>query len=496
MTPDSGLQINLIFIFFIYGLAFFSMGIALMLEAGRSPLLAEARILRPIAVFGLIHGAHEWLEIFILQAAWLEIQLPAYYLWLRLAMLVFSFISLIAFGIQVLRPPIKLTAMDAIVSFGMLALYIIVLTLSDTLPDGTGNAWAQRADVLARYLLAVPGAILAAFAIRAHSGRVNAANRQDLNLNLQLAAAGFAIYGLTQLVVTPTNLVLSRYLNATWFLDTFGIPIQTVRAGIAIVITYGLIRATQVTDKERQQQLVNAQKQRFEALERVKDELVKQEDLRRALLRHAVAAQEEERARISRELHDGTAQTLTALSVNLAALQNRLPDDPTLTELTHRLRDLSDQMARDLHRLVHDLRPAQLDDLGLSAALQFLTDEITKNVGLKISLQVEGTRSRLDSFAETALYRIAQEALTNVVRHAQTDCASVQLGFEENSVVLRVADQGKGFSFDGRARLPSGLGLAGMRERAESAGGQFSLHSTPGQGTTVAVRVPLESVTD
>ena len=104
---------DIVIVYFVYGLAFFSMGLAIALEAGRSPLLAEARVLRPLAVFGLLHGTHEWLEIFIIQAEYFGVVIPLPWLWLRLGLLAISFISLIAYGVQALRPPKRIAAMDA-----------------------------------------------------------------------------------------------------------------------------------------------------------------------------------------------------------------------------------------------------------------------------------------------------------------------------------------------------------------------------------------------
>ncbi len=109
---------DIVVVFFVYGLAFFSMGLAMALEAGRSPSLAEAQVLRPLAVFGLMHGTHEWLEIFIGQAVFFGVEIPLPWLWLRLGLLVLSFVSLVAFGVQALRPPKRLLAMDISIGGG------------------------------------------------------------------------------------------------------------------------------------------------------------------------------------------------------------------------------------------------------------------------------------------------------------------------------------------------------------------------------------------
>jgi len=147
-------------------------------------------------------------------------------------------------------------------------------------------------------------------------------------------------------------------------------------------------------------------------------------------------------------------------------------------------------MSQGIYRLVHDLRPAQLDDLGLVAALGYLADEAQRG-GLPVKLIVAGDRQRLEPLVETVLFRIAQEALTNVTRHASASQAMISLSFETRQVRLALQDEGVGFNPDKSLKPPHGWGLAGMRERAESVGGQFRIDSAPGRGTLVEVIVPL-----
>jgi signal transduction histidine kinase len=305
-----------------------------------------------------------------------------------------------------------------------------------------------------------------------------------------LAALSFAIYSLTQLVVAPADMFITRTLNTASFLAWTGFPIQAVRAIMAVLITFGLIRATQDVESERQQELVAAQEARLQALEQIRNDLLEGEALRRELLRHTVAAQEEERARIARELHDETAQFLTALSLDLATMQKSVRRNPESARILERLQSMSRQASRGIYRMVHDLRPAQLDDLGLTAALGYLVDEARQNQ-LQVILYIEGTRQRLDPLVETVLFRIAQEALTNIKRHASANQAWMTLSFYAQEVRLAIRDEGVGFDPGETPRPPHGWGLAGMRERAESVGGHFHIDSAPGRGTLVDVVVPI-----
>ena len=184
--------------------------------------------------------------------------------------------------------------------------------------------------------------------------------------------------------------------------------------------------------RERQKRLEEAQQAHQEAQDQIKREMYKREKMRIDLLRHMVRAQEEERARIARELHDETAQTLTAASLNFATLKNLLAASPEMAELVGNLQFLCKQMHNDLYRMVHDLRPAQLDDLGLVPALRYLADEGQKATGLKVRLTISGSQKKIEPFIETIIYRFVQEGLTNVTRYAGTDQAFVSLIYEEN----------------------------------------------------------------
>ncbi len=245
-----------------------------------------------------------------------------------------------------------------------------------------------------------------------------------------------------------------------------------------------------MVEKERQQQLFAAQQERLDALERIQEELTAREVLRRELLRHTVRAQEEERSRIARELHDETSQVLTAFSLDLATLRTVICDRAEVNTLVTRLQDLSKQMSQGLYRLVHDLRPVQLDDLGLVPALEYLKDD-SAPAGLEVGIKIQGKVRRLDSVIETVLFRVAQEALHNIIRHAQVGQAQITLVYQPQEITLKVEDFGAGFNPVQSFAPPRGWGLAGMRERIESVGGTLAIESEPGKGTIVEVAVPV-----
>lgn len=201
---------------------------------------------------------------------------------------------------------------------------------------------------------------------------------------------------------------------------------------------------------------------------------------------------EDEAKRIAHALHDEAGQLLASvhIAIDMAARELSARDRARL----QRVKDLLNQVEEQLRRLSHELRPTILDNLGLGPALEFLAQGVSRRTGLSIT--VEGsTEGRLASSVETALYRLVQEALNNVTRHAQAKCATVQLQRDARAVRCTIGDDGVGFdvtSVLARKREP-GLGLIGMRERVNSVGGTFQIISAPGRGTTIAAEISLQS---
>ncbi len=210
-----------------------------------------------------------------------------------------------------------------------------------------------------------------------------------------------------------------------------------------------------------------------------------------------INAQEAERARLSRELHDELGQALTAVSLNLAEILKGLPPEsvPRLGEKLVEARSLTDQALDLVRKIALDLRPGILDDLGLVAALRWHVKRWTRTFGVEVEFRAMNLDQRLDPDVETALYRIVQEALTNVAKHAQAANVRVTLERKPSAVVAHVEDNGRGFVANGlavRETLEPGAGLLGMRERVSLLGGKLDLWSRPGQGTRLSVEIPLK----
>jgi signal transduction histidine kinase len=672
-------QDNLVFVYFFYGLAFFTLGLVVMLESGRHSEFRFARGLAPLAWFGLIHGAHEWLEMFEIFAG-AQGAAPAglFVETIRLGSLVASFLLLLNFGLRLApgaedRPRASLWLTLAIGVSWLAGVFIVTLPYRPNVEE-----LYAAADVLARYALAIPGALLAALALLRERRDFHARGMSQYGGSLLWAALAFIVYGIVgQAFPRPSLVFPSQHINGALFIDTFGFPIQLIRALAAAGITFHLAKALRAFEAESRIRLARANKARIEAqaaaleaqqrradevealnseLRAIAGELASLVDMSRILastfdlkqmageaLRHVVHsfpraccavvflrrpdggyellrayrrpeapmpvvpppvtevcvragevggpvgarldgpvevlgpesfneargfrsfgaplkskdrtfgslalssvreeeplgpdelrmltafaqqfataidnirlyelvqareaqledlvaklvhAQEDERKRIARELHDDTGQKLSAMGMGLAALEAALAsgNGGRGGAVLRNLREMNDQAISELRNIMADLRPAQLDDLGLVPALKWYVNQYqARNARPQVKLIVERAPGRLPPEHETVLFRVAQEALTNARRHAEAAEVTLRLFQSDDSVELAVQDDGVGFDpkQPPRHEPGSGLGLAGMRERVSLVSGMLQIESAPGQGTCIRVTLPL-----
>jgi two-component system NarL family sensor kinase len=216
----------------------------------------------------------------------------------------------------------------------------------------------------------------------------------------------------------------------------------------------------------------------------------------KVLAQRVVESQEEERARLSRDLHDGISQWLVSIKLQIEAgiirLANPAQRDKAPAAFEHTVEQLNNVLG-EVRRISHNLRPAILDDLGLAAALEHLAGEFKLHSGTPATFHAEGQTDRLPDVANTVLFRIAQEALTNIERHAAATHIVIDLRGDEQGVALRISDNGHGFDAEGIEGHPKrGIGLRNMMERMEAIGGVFAISSSPA-GTVVEARVEKRS---
>jgi len=214
---------------------------------------------------------------------------------------------------------------------------------------------------------------------------------------------------------------------------------------------------------------------------------------REQLLTRLISAQEEERRRVSRELHDETSQELANLIVRLGALA-RTVDDPEVLQHLQRLRQHAARTLEGVNRIVMDLRPGLLDEYGLVPAVQWYADSRLSPLGVQVKVKVRGTPQSLSPYVQVSVYRVLQEAINNIAQHAHARQATLLFEWQPDALQVTVTDDGRGFAVDEVARNATPhFGLLGMRERIHLIGGEFQVESAPGQGTRIRIRVPYEA---
>ena len=228
------------------------------------------------------------------------------------------------------------------------------------------------------------------------------------------------------------------------------------------------------------------------ARKQAEDQLKRQQDELRELSAQVFEAREEEKTLIARELHDELGQLLTAMKMDLSWLRERLPAlDPALAVKAGQMNEVLDQAVGSVRRIAADLRPLMLDDLGLADAAGWLVEDFARRSGIecRIDLPPAERLEALKRDTAVAVYRVLQEALTNIARHSGATRAGIRLAATPGGLTLTISDDGRGLPADGPG--PGRAGLPSMRERATSLGGRFEIRSGPGGGTTIAVTVPL-----
>jgi signal transduction histidine kinase len=631
-------QSNLPLIYGLYGLAFFVTGVVVALESGRSSQLALTRSLPYLAGFGLVHGIHEWIEMFLLMTPaedgslqWIEA--------VSILLLAASFVLLIEFATRLMSAQDSKYAPLTRLTFILTALYLAGLIVYRVRSfDGNELLFWRFADILARYMLGVTGAVLASAAMFVQRRAFILEGYAQFNHDLIGAALAFAWYAVFQFVVPPAQFFPAALLNTDSFLNYTGVPVQLFRAVVGALAAFFIVRVLRVFETEYARRIERLNRARFDAQEQAARELTvlfetcrilgtsldlnvllneaiekivmlvdpviagtiflfdpgeqalvarathhrsdaelpldfserarelaqrayetrelayepadyetavlalpllsgdmpigaiglahagafsnlavlqtlarqlviavenarlyervqEKEELRGELLERVVAAQEEERKRLARDLHDQTGQTLAGLAMGLHSIQTMMDSNPRVAgQRLQELENMSASAVDDLHELIADLRPAQLDDLGLVPALRDMANHVARRSGMDVEVNASEPRRRLRAELETILYRLAQEALNNAARHSRATHVTITLKFAGKDVTLEIRDDGVGFVPEAviKTQAPRrAWGLLGMQERVMLVGGTLDIQSAPGKGTRLVAHIPL-----
>ena len=479
-------MLTYIIIYFLYGLAFFSMGILVALEGGHSSDERLRKALRPLFGFGIVHGVYEFLKMFDVILVQLEHTSHPGLVGVELAMLAFSYLSLAAFGSFLLSKTETAQRVSLIVPLALETIWVFGLAVF--YGQYTHAEMLTITEVWTRYSIAIPATLLAAIGLVAQQRAFRRAGLVRFGQDSLWAAVAFAWYGLVgQLFAAPSPLFPSTVINSELFLRLFGFPVQIFRAVMASAASFFVIRFLRAFQVEADAQIAELKEGRLRESEQ-------RQELQRELFRRVVGALEAERQRIARDLHDETGQSLTAIGLGLRGLENALTKNPArAADTLRKLETLATDSLSELQRLIADLRPSHLDDLGLPAALRWYAGKVSERTGLKIRVDIFGEEMPISEPIKIATFRIMQEALNNTIKHAGATSVFVQLSFEADRIHISMRDDGNGFDpelVQMRQTSRPSLGLAGMRERASLLGGTVSLQSGPGQGTLIEAIIP------
>ena len=475
-------------IYFLYGLAFFSMGLVLLVEGGRGSDRRLRHALRPLAAFGFVHAAHEWMEMVV----FLElVPLSAEFLPLieaaRIFALATSFLSLAVFGAFLLASTRQLHRLSLLIPLIMVAIWGFGLLLMKGIYTDPMRIW-DVADVWSRYSLGVPAGLFACAGLIAQQRAFLRAGMASFGRDSLWAGIAFVWYAVVgQIFARPSPLPPSTFLNQDLFLFWFGFPVQLMRMISAGFTALFVIRFLRSFEFEKQHEISLLQEQQLQDSQA-------REALRAELFKRVMTAQEAERQRIARELHDETGQGLTALGMGIRAVGNKIDArrNPQIAENIVKLEKLVSHSLDELQRLIADLRPSHLDDLGLAAALRWFAGVVEERSSLSVQVAVAGEEHRLDDQVKLALFRIVQEALNNVIKHAAAENVWICLAFLPGVVSVNIRDDGRGFNHsDLKQRGEAIWGLAGMQERAGILGGECRIQSAIGSGSQIEVTIPV-----
>jgi two-component system sensor histidine kinase UhpB len=215
-----------------------------------------------------------------------------------------------------------------------------------------------------------------------------------------------------------------------------------------------------------------------------------------ALSKRAINAQEEERGRIARELHDDTSQALSILIIILERLESKVPEeDHEFRQKLAEARQLATASLKELRNIIYGLRPTLLDDLGLIPAIRWYAHSQLEQLEMEVTISESEVPANLTQEQITSLYRIAQEAINNIYLHAEANQVKIGLALEDSHIIMHVEDDGRGFdnkTLSSSSSPEQRLGLLGIQERADLIGGKISLDSIPGKGTRIEIRIPVE----
>lgn len=458
------IAVNTIVFQFIYGLAFFVLGLAIALQSRHSSQLDLARHLTWLSAFGFVHAFNEWGDLFIpLQAAYLSPPFLASLQEFHLVLLGVSFACLFEFGVALLEPLKHPARFHGMVT-ALLAIWFFVtfFPLQSSMQDH--QAWYNTGNALARYFLGLPGGLLAAYALRKHTmERILPMNVPHIVRAMQAAGLSLAVYAVAAgVLVPPVGFFPGNWLNSQTFAQAFVITPAMLRSVIGLLIAAFTIRAMEIFDVETARQIEAIEEQQLLS---------------------------DERERIGRELHDGALQKVYTAGLLLqSAKKLAAAESPLEGRLATAVGVLDDAIA-DLRENLGELHGRSSSAVPLAQALRELATDPRFSSLVKIGLEIDLPETeRCSPERSVHIVAIVQEALANAVRHAQARNVWIRAHRLDHRLTLSVDDDGAGIP----RQLIEGHGLRNMRDRAALLHGNLEIRRLPG-GTSVVLDIPWET---
>ncbi len=457
---------NTIIIQFIYGLAFFVLGLAITLQSVHASRLELARSLGWLAAFGFVHAFNEWGDLFIpLQAAYLSPQFVTSLQNLHLLLLGVSFACLFEFGVVLLEPPARQRWLHGLPA-GLLATWFFVtfFPLQRLIDDL--QVWYNTGNALARYFLGLPAGLLAAYALRKHTfERIFPMNVPHIVQAMRTAGVSLAVYALAAgLIVPPVSFFPGNWFNAEAFSRWFIVTPPIVRSLIGLVIAVSTIRAMEIFNVETARQI----------------EAIEEQQL---LL--------DERERIGRELHDGALQKVYTAGLLLQSARKLAGQDSPLQGRLATAVGVLDDAIVDLRRNLGELHTPRASAVALAQALRDLAADPRFGSLAKVNLELDLPPSDASTPERSShILAIVQEALANAVRHAQARHIWIRARRVDRRLILSIQDDGTGIPPQPR----EGHGLHNMRDRAALLQGRLEIRPLE-KGTSVILNIPWEAET-
>ncbi len=458
------ISVNTIIVQFVYGLAFFVLGLAIALQSRHSSHLDLARSLTWLAAFGFVHAFVEWGDLFIpLQAEYLSPDFITALHYLHLLLLGISFACLFEFGVALLEP-LEHPEWLHITAAGLLATWFFVtfFPLRSGIKDF--QAWHNTTNALARYFIGLPGGLLSAYALRKHIyQRILPMNVPHIVRSLRMAGISLAVYAVaTGLLVPPVSFFPGNWLNADTFSRVFIITPPIVRSLIGLVIAIFTIRALEIFDVETARQIEAIEEQQILA---------------------------NERERIGRELHDGAIQKVYTAGLLVRSAQNLAAAESPLEGRLATAVGVLDDAIVDLRQNLGELYTSKPGAVPLEQALRDLAADPRFGSLVKIDLDLDLPSSQEYSPERSAhILAIVQEALANSVRHARARHIRIQARQVDRRLMLAIQDDGAGLP----QQVVEGHGLHNMRDRAALLHGRLQVRPME-KGTSVILDIPWEA---